>query len=197
MHTMRCLGAASAERLSTVSGIPSGETSRRLSHLADQGLVTLDSGLFGGWSLSRSGRARDEELVEEEMERTGARDRVHSCYESFLRLNPVFLQICTDFQLRRVGASHLVNDHSDPEYDAVVTSRLMDLDDSAQRVCEGLAGTLMRFDLYGSRLANALRRVLGGELGYVSETLESYHSIWFQLHEDLLATLGIAREGSS
>jgi hypothetical protein len=32
-----------------------------------------------------------------------------------------------------------------------------------------------------------------GALDYVADNLESYHSVWFQLHEDLLATLGIPR----
>jgi hypothetical protein len=30
-------------------------------------------------------------------------------------------------------------------------------------------------------------------LEYVSDSTESYHAVWFQLHEDLLATLGIPR----
>ena len=40
----------------------------------------------------------------------------------------------------------------------------------------------------------ALERSLGGENEFVSDSLESYHSAWFQLHEDLLVTLGITRE---
>jgi hypothetical protein len=28
----------------------------------------------------------------------------------------------------------------------------------------------------------------------VADTLDSYHTVWFQLHEDLLVTLGISRE---
>ena len=52
----------------------------------------------------------------------------------------------------------------------------------------------MRFGLYGTRLTTALERTLGGNIAYVTDTLDSYHSVWFQLHEDLLVTLGISRE---
>jgi hypothetical protein len=52
----------------------------------------------------------------------------------------------------------------------------------------------MRFALYGTRLTTALDRVLGGNPAYVADTLDSYHTVWFQLHEDLLVTLGISRE---
>ena len=53
---------------------------------------------------------------------------------------------------------------------------------------------LMRFGLYGTRLTAALERALAGNTAYVTDTLDSYHTVWFQLHEDLLVTLGISRE---
>jgi hypothetical protein len=53
---------------------------------------------------------------------------------------------------------------------------------------------LTRFALYRTRLTIALERALGGNIAYVTDTVDSYHSVWFQLHEDLLVTLGISRE---
>jgi hypothetical protein len=52
---------------------------------------------------------------------------------------------------------------------------------------------LPRFTRYRVRLTDALTRVRAGAHGYVTDDLESYHVVWFQLHEDLLATLGIPR----
>ena len=162
-------------------------------NLSAQGLVVLDPGPFGGWGLTDNGRTTDNELVRDELELTGARDQVRQWYESFLDLNPKLLQICTDWQMRKVGESHLLNDHDDADYDAKVLTRLMRIDESVQVICGELAARLSRFGVYGLRLSQALERALTGDPTYVADSLESYHAVWFQLHEDLLVTLGISR----
>ena len=44
------------------------------------------------------------------------------------------------------------------------------------------------------RIRDALDRVQDGEHDWlVSPRLDSYHTVWMQLHEDLLLALGIAR----
>lgn len=116
------------------------------------------------------------------------------CYERFLVLNPKLLQVSTDWQIRRFGTSQNMNDHSDRDYDNKVLSRLIRIDDRAQPICADLAGHLLRFVSYANRLSRALDRSLAGESAYVSDNLDSYHTVWFQLHEDLLRTLGISRE---
>jgi hypothetical protein len=194
LHTMRCIGFASADRLAAASAIGAEETNVLLAGLAERGLVSMTPGPFGGWSLTDEGRTSEEQMVEEELESTGARDRVRRAYESFLRLNPAALQVSTDWQVVRTGDSHVVNDHRDPEYDASVLDRLGKIDDSAQRICSDLAASLPRFGTYEPRLAGALGRALAGDVELVADSLDSYHSVWFQLHEDLLVTLGISRE---
>ena len=52
---------------------------------------------------------------------------------------------------------------------------------------------MLRFQRYRVRLTDALARARSGALEYVTDDLASYHTVWFQLHEDLLATLGIPR----
>ena len=52
----------------------------------------------------------------------------------------------------------------------------------------------MRFGVYGDRLTSALREGSRRRHGLRHRSLESYHTVWFQLHEDLLVTLGISRE---
>jgi hypothetical protein len=87
----------------------------------------------------------------------------------------------------------MVNDHTDPDYDARVLRLFGELDRRAGAVCAELAAVLPRFGQYRVRLADALARVAAGELDHLTTSMDSYHSVWFQLHEDLLATLGIAR----
>ena len=170
-----------------------GETVFHLRDLSDRGLVTLDPGPFGGWGVTERGRTADEEFTWSELDATESRVHVLKAYESFLGLNPALLDTCGDWQMRRLGSTPVLNDHIDPDYDGKVLSRLLRIDVSAQRICSDLASRLMRFGLYATRLTTALERTLGGNIAYVTDTLDSYHSVWFQLHEDLLVTLGISR----
>jgi hypothetical protein len=81
-----------------------------------------------------------------------------------------------------------------------VVGRLADLDSKVQPICADLGAALDRFGRYGARLADALERVRGGDHDWFTKPMiASYHTVWFELHEDLLATLGIERsqEGSA
>ena len=194
LHTLRCIGVASEERVATASETTRHESAARLRDLSSRGLVALDPGPFGGWGLTEQGRVTEQELVRVEVELADARDEVRKGYESFLELNSKLLQVCSDWQMRKLGQHHILNDHADADYDAKVLTRLMSIDDSAQPICDEVATRMTRFGVYGRRLTSALDRALAGDRAYVADAMESYHTVWFQLHEDLLVTLGISRE---
>jgi hypothetical protein len=43
-----------------------------------------------------------------------------------------------------------------------------------------------------------MQKLLSGELDWLTKPImPSYHTVWFELHEDLLATLGIDRASES
>jgi len=72
--------------------------------------------------------------------------------------------------------------------------------DRVRPVTADLREVLERFGRYGERLRNALEKVVAGEREWFTKpVIDSYHTVWFELHEDLLATLGIERasEGHS
>jgi hypothetical protein len=190
---MRCIGYATEDRVTAASGFTANEATRLLIELADRGLVSSTPGPFGGWALTDEGRVAVQKWLEDELASAGATDLVRRSYEQFLMLNPTLLDVSTDWQMVRIGDGHIVNDHRDPDYDAKVLDRLIKLDESVQRICADLSGSLTRFWPYGPRLSKALDRALAGDHGYVTDNLESYHNVWFQLHEDLLVTLGISR----
>ena len=51
---------------------------------------------------------------------------------------------------------------------------------------------------YGPRLRRAVERVEAGDGEWFTKpSLPSYHSVWFELHEDLLSTLGLDRSAES
>jgi hypothetical protein len=193
LHTLRCIGFASLERVAAASGLPAPAAESELIDLAVAGLVTRVAGEFGGWGLTEAGRVADAERIAEELARAGARAVVAEAYDGFLALNPELLDLCAAWQLRSADGVVGVNDHADPAYDARVLDRLSDLDRRAEVACAGLFAAMLRFRRYRVRLGDALARARSGALDFVTDSTESYHAVWFQLHEDLLATLGIPR----
>ena len=191
LHALRCVGFAGVGRLAEAAGRPESELESELLDLAAVGLVRYEPGPFGGWGLTDAGRAEDARRTAAEL--GGARPAVAGAYERFLVLNPLLLDLCTAWQLRPVGGAAVLNDHRDRAYDARVLDRFVDLDRRAAEVCAELAGALPRFGRYRVRLATALDRARAGALDQVTDATSSYHAVWFQLHEDLLATLGIPR----
>ena len=113
-------------------------------------------------------------------------------YESFEPLNREVLQLCTDWQVQPGGA---LNDHRDAAYDWSVIDRLTAADERAGPLLRTLAGAVPNFAPYRERLRTARRRVVDGEHDwFTSPRVDSYHTVWMELHEDLLAALGRERE---
>jgi hypothetical protein len=191
---MRCIGHAGSQRVAWASGLAATDVDHQLGLLRERGLVALDEGVFGGWSLTITGRGWAETAIEDEVRKANASFLVQTAYRDFLPLNSVVMAICHDWQMQSLGGRPVANDHSDHRYDDAVLARLTSADEAAQTICERLADRLARFAIYGHRLTTALRRAHAGELHYVTDDLESYHNVWFQLHEDLLVTCGISRE---
>lgn len=194
LHTLRCIGFAGLTRVSEATGLPEADVESELIDLAVAGLVTHLPGDFGGWGLTAVGQAADAEQVFKELEVAGTRSALAGAYSDFLALNPEMLDLCAAWQTRTVDGVSTLNDHTDPAYDARVLNRLTDFDRRAKPVCAALAAALPRFQCYRTRLTHALTQAKSGASEYVTDSTASYHTVWFQLHEDLLATLGIPRQ---
>jgi hypothetical protein len=193
LHTLRCIGFANLSRVSEATAMPGPDVESELIDLAVARLVTRTPGEFGGWGLTAAGRAADAQRIADELDATGARATVAAVYEDFLVLNPELLDLCTAWQLRPVDGAVTPNDHSDPAYDTRILDLFTDFDRRAADVCDRLSAAVPRFRRYRDRLGHALARAKAGELQYLTDGFASYHIVWFQLHEDLLATLGIPR----
>ena len=109
-------------------------------------------------------------------------------YEQFLPLNAEVLRVSSDWQVR---PGNVPNDHRDATYDWTVIDRLSALDERVGPIVRRLAKGVTRFAGYRPRLSDALRRVSDGDNDwFVSPRIDSYHTVWMQLHEDLLLALG-------
>jgi hypothetical protein len=108
-------------------------------------------------------------------------------YAGFEQLNTVLKQLITDWQTIPVGAERVPNDHNDKDYDSGIIDRLGDLHERVEDVLDQLAGALPRMRIYRDKLASALEKAEDGAIVWVSDAkIESYHTLWFELHEDLL-----------
>ncbi|WP_328472251.1 transcriptional regulator [Actinoplanes sp. NBC_00393] len=193
LHTLRCIGFADLGRVAEACGLEESDVESHLIDLAVDGFVTRQRGEFGGWGLTEPGKDEDARRTAGELDEAGARSAVAGAYQQFRELNPELLDLSTAWHMRTVDGVARVNDHADSAYDARVVARFGDLDRRAEPVCADLAAALPRFRRYRVRLAAALDRARGGDLKFLADDMNSYHGVWFQLHEDLLATLGIPR----
>ncbi|MGW0805513.1 transcriptional regulator [Nonomuraea sp. NPDC002799] len=193
LHALRCIGFAGLGRVAEATGLPEPDAESELIDLGVAGLVTHVAGDFGGWGLTDEGRAADAERISQELDAAGARGAVAAAFDDFLLLNPELLDLCTAWQMRSTDGVAALNDHSDPAYDSRVLDLFIDFDGRADAVCGELSALISRFGRYRVRLTGALTRARAGELDHLADTTESYHAVWFQLHEDLLVTLGRPR----
>jgi DNA-binding MarR family transcriptional regulator len=195
LHGLRVKGFAETDVLADVTGLDDVAVVRALEAFAAEGLVTRKTGLqVSGWVLTPQGRAEHEKRLADELDASGARPAVEACYGEFTAINPAFLQVCTDWQLR----AGVLNDHRDAAYDADVVARLVALHEQAQPVVTGLGAGLARFGGYSARLQRAVDKVQGGDGDWFDKPMtDSYHTVWFELHEDLLATLGLERAAAT
>jgi len=112
-------------------------------------------------------------------------------YERFLPLNRELLRVCTDWQVRPGGVP---NDHRDARYDWAVLDRLHAIDERVGPIASRLGRAIERFATYRPRLRAALARVDEGAADWLnSPRFDSYHTVWMQLHEDLLLAIGVDR----
>ncbi len=116
-------------------------------------------------------------------------DKVVRFYGGFAALNRELLVVCSAWQVLPSGAT---NDHRDAAYDWGVTTRLVTLHERAAPAVRGIARHVERFAMHDRRLRFALRQVVdeGDAQWFTSPRVESYHTVWNQLHEDLLLALG-------
>ena len=92
-----------------------------------------------GYRVTDVGRSRADERYA--AERLVAGPVIEDVYEAFLPINDQVKQIVTDWQLREVDGTLVLNDHGDAAYDARVVARLHGLDGE---ITEALALALVR-----------------------------------------------------
>ena len=159
--------------------------------LVADGLVESSAGAF---KLTDAGRARSDASVAAERAAWGA-EAATDALDAFLDIDHRVKDVVTAWQLRD---GQTVNDHADADYDAGVLARLAAVHADALAWLAPLEPRLPRLGDYGARLDRALEGVQRGDGRFVaSPRVDSYHGVWFELHEDLIQLAGRTREEES
>jgi hypothetical protein len=140
--------------------------------------------------LSPEGRARLEGLLADERSRIDTA-AVLAAYGEFCSVNAEFKALVTDWQLK----DGQPNTHDDAGYDAAVLARLDDVHQRVAPVIAAVAIQLPRLSRYTVKLQTALDNIHAGQTMWLARPLiDSYHTVWFELHEELILAAGRTRE---
>ena len=196
LHAVRLLGMADDGEVATRFALDPAVAAELLLDFEAVGWVTrVQFADSRGWALTSAGQGENQRRLTEELTVTGVRPAVEAAYREFLPHNDRLLRAATDWQLRPSRTDPLAaNDHSEPAWDQRVLRQLSGLSEDLRGIVRTLGSRMTRFNGYDERFAAALERVRRGDLTWVNRPkVDSCHTVWMQLHEDLLATLGLER----
>jgi hypothetical protein len=192
LHGLVVRKAGTAEQVAALLGLPADTVRSELDSSVAAGEVIGAKGMF---MPTPAGRARLEADYPQACAGLRADEAVTTAADRFEAVNKRLLALLTRWQtISRAGTS-VPNDHSDPDYDAKVIDELGELHERVEPVLGAFIAKLPRYAAYRDRLAAAYDKALGGDNDYVTGVrVDSYHTVWHELHEDLLRTLGRKRE---
>ncbi len=158
-----------------------------LDAIAADGLAELTGGMF---TLTEDGKTVGGEMIATDREQWGAKN-ADAALEALLPLDQRMKDVVTGWQMREFKGAQILNDHADSEHDAAVLSSFASLAEAASGWLDSLKSGLPRLGAYAARLERAAKQVADGDFDYIaSPRVDSYHNIWFELHEDLILLAG-------
>jgi pyruvate,orthophosphate dikinase len=190
---IRCLsikGSSSAEVLAASLLSTAKIVQRALDELAEAGAITAPSGIA---RLTQAGAERAAELIESDRRQWGTGQAL-AALDAFLPLDEQVKATITAWQVRQIAGQQVVNDHLDAGYDAEVLDGLQTVHGEVSAWLSSLGGTAGRLHGYLARLDRAVAAAMARDYRFISSPLvDSYHSVWFELHEELIRLAGRTR----
>lgn len=175
LQAVRLKGRVGIADLAATLGEDQAEAADAVEQLAQAGLL-VDSKTV---RLTSEGRARLAELLADE--RSGIdMAAMTAAYGEFRSVNADFKALVTDWQVNN---------------DAGMLTRLDSVHQRVLPIIAAAAGQLPRLRRYSTKLQAAFERIKAGETIWLARPLiDSYHTMWFELHEELLLAAGLSRE---
>jgi len=186
LQAVRLKGRVSRDDIAATVGEPSDAVAAAVTAAVESGFLIEAKTI----RLSDEGRSRLAELLA--AERQGIDMTViASAYDVFRGVNAEFKALVSDWQLKDGEP----NPHDDAEYDASVLARLDGVHHRVTPIIATVATQLPRLGNYSVKLHSALEKVHAGETTWLTRPIiDSYHTVWFELHEELIIAAGLTRE---
>lgn len=192
VHALALRRKADLAALQASTGLDAATLEAALAPAVADGYVIPARGLY---VLAPKGASWLQERYPEAFAEQRADALLKAEYERFEVINRELKSLITQWQSMSVGGKQAPNDHSDAAHDGRILDRLANLHERAEAMLVRTATRLPRLGRYATRLGDALDRALNGEHEWVSGIrCDSYHTVWFEMHEDLLRLLGLKRE---
>jgi len=189
LHVVRLRGVLQREVILEILGCPEPELDPLIAGLVDEGNIFFREGRrVSGFTLTEAGRDKHAAMLATQRE-PALDHQLDQVYDAFLDHNPRVKSLCAKWQ--QVGSDEAAR------WQAI--GDLEDLHASADLVFVHAGELIPRFTRYSSRLKSAVDQVVAGdERFFTSPLVDSYHTVWFEAHEDFILALGRnrAEEGS-
>jgi hypothetical protein len=116
---------------------------------------------------------------------------IDKLFDGFLPINRRLRDVCSAWQTRPDSTP---NDHSDAAYDDGIRERLDEVHSSIGPILRRLGAAAPRLTGYRPRLQAALDKFDDGEASWLASPLmDSYHTVWMHMHQELILMLGLTR----
>jgi hypothetical protein len=189
LQAVRVKGMVSRDDLAATVDDADDAVAETVAALTRSGLLVAGTTV----KLSPDGRVRLAELLAAERSGIDA-GAVLADYDAFRAVNADFKALVTDWQLKDGEP----NTHEDEDYDAAVLARLDDIHARVVPIIQGVAEHLPRLASYAAKLDAAHRKILRGQRIWLTRPIiDSYHTVWFELHEELIVACGLTRRGEA
>lgn len=189
LHAVRLKGRVSPTDLAATLGEDLADVAATVERLTRSGLLAEGTIL----KISPSGRARLGELLAAERDRADSA-ALAAAHGDFREVNAELKALITDWQVKNGQP----NNHEDADYDAAVLARLDGVHRRVLPIIAAAAVHLPRLSRYSAKLQAALDSINAGETSWLSRPIiDSYHTVWFELHEELILAAGLTREAEA
>jgi hypothetical protein len=180
LMALRVRGRADAAQVARAAGCAEAEAVVVLTRVQARGAAApVASGSPALMALTEAGRSELGRLLAAELVDRGA---LAVLYDRFLVVDRELKQTITAWQL------------ADAACKSAAQAAVMAAAAAAGGVAAALAQIAARLGPYPGRIATAAGAIATGDLRFVaSPRVDSLHQVWFELHEDLLLTLGRSR----